>query len=294
MAAPIISRTMQKYYFKAVVISVVLFTLTTFSGSGILPFFGHNLKFALVIVLYGISSYYILSLTTSGKEKAIALCVFFILPFISLTSVFWLAISKGVFMKTSVSWPSSIAYPLALLLGSLSVRWNNYKFIIWFASLVLSLFMLFWGYDYYVNYLNFRTFTGRTEEEAPKFSFRDNKDNIFANDEFAKRTVVLDFWFTKCRYCLEDMPRFEELFQKYGRDGQILFYSVNCPLTSDSAGHARYILEEYGFHFPLLFSSDSTIKQLKISTFPTYIVLKNDKIIFRGCLRDLESIMDDI
>ncbi len=93
-------------------------------------------------------------------------------------------------------------------------------------------------------------------------------------DHFKGKTLVLDFWHTRCRYCFEEFPKFEKLSQKYSDRDDIKFFSVNVPLRVDEEGEAKERIESFGYSFEHLFMVSKTDHTLfAVQTFPTLVYI---------------------
>jgi len=275
------------------VLSLILFFSTVPLASYLYGYGGHNMKFSLIIILYTLATFVCMRISKSKLDRIIGIAILVVPPVLIMGFIYLRSIIQGVFQETSISWLSSCAYLFGIGLGYL-VYISNRVFQI-FTSLIIvvfSIWMFFIGYNYYFHYLNYSSFTGITLKHSPDYKFTDKYSNIFQNSDFKDRTVIFDFWFTRCGICIKDMPKFEKYFQKYGRDGKFYFYSINCPISSDTLGYAEYIVRDYGFSFPLLYTDNETIKLFHIKYYPTYIVIKNGNVIFQGNMDNLETFLE--
>jgi thiol-disulfide isomerase/thioredoxin len=270
--------------------SIILFAFTLPLASSLFGLGGHNLKFMLTTVLYTLVSWQLLKYLKHGKAQKSAIMILMLPPVIITGFILGNGFFKGDVSLTIVSWLSSLAYFIGMGFGFLlfytrkGLNWLILIFVI-----MVSTWVYFYGYNYYLHFINYKNFNGKTSGKTPEFNISDKLGNSYNNKDFVNKTVIFDFWFTRCGSCFRDMPRFEKLFQRYGRDGTAFFYSVNFPISTDTVGYADYIIKDYGFSFPVLYAKESVIRSLRISCYPTYIVFRNEKILFRGDIENLES-----
>ncbi|WP_262249852.1 TlpA disulfide reductase family protein [Parapedobacter soli] len=93
----------------------------------------------------------------------------------------------------------------------------------------------------------------------------DGKDTITLNDYRDKKLIVLDFWATWCKSCIEGFPKLEAYQKKYADDLGVLL--VNAKQTGDDSNRieklfSRYKdLHDYSLGLPYL-SSDTVFQTL--------------------------------
>jgi thiol-disulfide isomerase/thioredoxin len=90
--------------------------------------------------------------------------------------------------------------------------------------------------------------------------------------------VVLDFWATWCKPCLESLPHLEKDFQnKALADKGLKIYAVNCQETAD--GVAAFI-KKNNFTFNVALDPDQTVeKAYLVSGIPATVIIGKDGTI---------------
>ena len=99
-----------------------------------------------------------------------------------------------------------------------------------------------------------------------------NSKNFDKNYLQGKPTIV-NFWFTRCPPCIEELPVLNELKEKYGNE--VNFISV----TFDTEKAVNEFLKKHKFNFLHIVNSKKQIDKLKISAYPTSFILDNNGII---------------
>ena len=93
---------------------------------------------------------------------------------------------------------------------------------------------------------------------APDFSLNSYDDNLYILSELKGKAVLLNFWATWCGPCRMEIPDFNELYDKYHKDGlEILGISI-----SDSKKQLIDFSKTYGIKYPLLCGSPDDIEQI--------------------------------
>ncbi|WP_167343642.1 peroxiredoxin family protein [Pedobacter borealis] len=109
------------------------------------------------------------------------------------------------------------------------------------------------------------------------FSAKDiNGTDISLSQYKGKKVVVLNFWFTKCAPCLEEMPKLNKLVDEYqGKDVEFISF------CNDDANTINEFLKTHEFKYRILPSSLKLANKYKVAAFPTNIVVdKNGKVSF--------------
>lgn len=117
---------------------------------------------------------------------------------------------------------------------------------------------------------------------APRFEVRDVTGKPLALAALLERgPVVLDFWATWCKPCLQSLPEMEALQQKYGpRGATVVGVSVDSPRNF---AKVRPFAQRLGLTFPVVLDSDERLQQLfQVRGIPTTIVIAKDGRIVRA------------
>src|SRR5699024_6595633 len=71
----------------------------------------------------------------------------------------------------------------------------------------------------------------------------EGKDTITLNDYRDKKLIILDFWATWCKSCIEGFPNLSRLKQEYPEEFDVLL--VNTVQTKDSPNRVQQFLSKY-------------------------------------------------
>jgi|GEM_PF-296162 len=199
------------------------------------------------------------------------------------------------FDGTLVSLPDFICRFLGIVCGWTFMVLSGFKKWAPFSlGLLFSVFLLIWGYDYWLFKISFGTFTGHVYYKQPiPIIGHDQNDHHLTGSETKGKIVVLDFWHTACGVCFEEFPEVQSLYNKLKSDSSIIFLAVNKPLKRDSSGQAFAMLKKEKYTFPILIPSVDTLPEaFSVFLYPTTIIIdKSGTVIYRGDMGHAESII---
>lgn len=111
-----------------------------------------------------------------------------------------------------------------------------------------------------IKYLNLKDIDGTN------YSFDNLKDKI----------IVLNFWYTKCSPCIQEMPDLNKLKEKY-KDKSVAFFSI----TFDKKNIVEEFLKKVKLDFNVIPNDKKTIDQFGIQFYPTNLIInQNKEVIF--------------
>jgi peroxiredoxin len=106
--------------------------------------------------------------------------------------------------------------------------------------------------------------------QAPEFTLKSLKDKNLALREFRGQVVMINFWATWCGPCRQEMPVLNVLYEKYRRDGFVLF-GIN--IDADS-GNAAQMASKLKVTYPILFDTEKKTSMLyQVSAMPTTVLI---------------------
>ncbi len=122
--------------------------------------------------------------------------------------------------------------------------------------------------------------------DATNTIFQIEKDKIY----------VFDFWTTGCRNCFRKFPKFEKIKENC-KNSNILFYAVNYKNNDETLEENLAFLREQKVNIPTLFLKEESSRlysEFQVRAFPTIIVIKNNRIIYKGGHSTLESFLEKL
>jgi peroxiredoxin len=130
---------------------------------------------------------------------------------------------------------------------------------------------------------------------APDFELVDLTGRKWSLSSLKGKVVVLNFWYTSCPPCVEEMPALNELITRYPAD-KVVFLA----LTFDDAQKVGTFLKHHEFNYHLLPSSKTVDEHYQISGWPTSLVIDKNSVIKSATgsssdiKKDLSTVIDPI
>jgi len=84
---------------------------------------------------------------------------------------------------------------------------------------------------------------------APDFALSDLEGNTVWLSNFKGKVIILDFWATWCSPCLQEIPHFVELYEKYQDDG---FQMIGIAISSGSSKNVKKFATEHEINYLIL------------------------------------------
>ncbi|WP_299890793.1 TlpA disulfide reductase family protein [uncultured Lacinutrix sp.] len=106
-------------------------------------------------------------------------------------------------------------------------------------------------------------------EKAPDFNLIDIEGNFINSKNTKGKVVVLNFWFTTCQPCIDEISELNKIHEKYKDNKNIVFASV----TFDKRNAVKTFLKKYALKYPIVTDDNTTIKHFKVSGLPTNIII---------------------
>lgn len=192
------------------------------------------------------------------------------------------------FKDTLVSFPSNIF----LLIGASFGYWFYKSPNFWLPLLLIS-FVFTWQYagtTLFLNYINFGTLSGKVSERIPLMNLY-YSNGTTATPKLSK-TVILDFWNSKCGYCYALFPLIDSVHKKIDTS-RFDLRVVNIPFKTEKKEDNYNLLDRFHYSFNQVFMDNaSSMDSFNITGFPTTIVLQDNRIIYRGDFEEALKMLD--
>jgi len=105
-------------------------------------------------------------------------------------------------------------------------------------------------------------------EKALDFLVKDLDGNNIKLSDLKGKVVVLNFWFTKCPPCIQEMPELNKLTEEF-KDKNIKFIAI----TFNKKDIVESFLEEKTFKYTIAPNANGVVQSYNVNSFPTSIVI---------------------
>jgi peroxiredoxin len=90
----------------------------------------------------------------------------------------------------------------------------------------------------------------------PRFELPDMDGTKISSKEFEGKVVVVDFWATWCQTCVQELPAFTALQEKYGKEGLVV---IGIALDELGAQSVKPFIRQHGVNFTVL-AGDTSVQ----------------------------------
>jgi peroxiredoxin len=96
----------------------------------------------------------------------------------------------------------------------------------------------------------------KTLEAMPRWELQDMDGNKITSKELEGKVVLVDFWATWCQTCVQELPAFNALQEKYGKEGLVV---IGIALDELGVQSVRPFIKQRGINFTVL-AGDTTVQ----------------------------------
>ena len=108
---------------------------------------------------------------------------------------------------------------------------------------------------------------------APSFDLAQLLGGSMKSDDLKGNVVVVDFIATWCPPCIEEVPTYNALFEKYkGKNVRV----IGIVVESGSPDEVKAKLAPLDIRYPVLFGAEKTVSDFGVYAFPATLVLSKD------------------
>ena len=101
--------------------------------------------------------------------------------------------------------------------------------------------------------------------------FKDESGNNFSSDYLNGKPSVINFWFTDCPPCIEEIPDLNKMKKEFGDSFNYLAITFEKKEKIQ-----KFLKKKRSFNFTHITDSKRQIEDLKIKSFPVTIILNNE------------------
>ena len=128
-------------------------------------------------------------------------------------------------------------------------------------------------------------------ERALDFITNDIDGNHIKLSELKGKVVVLNFWFTKCHPCVDEMPNLNKLVKQY-EDKNVTFLAI----TFNSKDTVQKFLKSHTFDYTIVPNATDVISTYAAQSFPTSMVInKKGEIVLKeiGLRNNIHTVLSN-
>ncbi|HEX5732934.1 MAG TPA: redoxin domain-containing protein [Blastocatellia bacterium] len=115
-------------------------------------------------------------------------------------------------------------------------------------------------------------------KQMEAFNLKTLDGKMLSSADLKGRVVVINYWGIWCGWCVEEMPEFQKLNEKYKNDKEVMILTINN--DQNSAGVPKW-MEKNKYNFNVLFDDGYVDAKADIKGFPTtWFIDKEGRIAF--------------
>lgn len=256
----------------------------------------------LSILVSGIV-YFLLTLFFLKRQKKQLSSKGIVIAILLGSSILELPIHLFRWESTLISFPELPYRWLTIFAAYLYYRWDDFKIrkiLLFLFYAILSLWITFKGFDFWLHYLNFGTFTGKVEQaQKEDITFTGTSGESLSIHALKGDYILLDFWYSRCGVCFAKFPHVQKIYEKTRSNDKINVYSIHCYMEDESENYStgHEILTEEGYRLPVFSINieDPIRESLGVNAFPTILIFNTEReLVFRGNIESAERYLQKL
>ena len=156
-----------------------------------------------------------------------------------------------------------------------------------YSGLALSIIL---GLSFYLLLLKTPTM------ELSRINLTDINGNLIDQKTLLEKPLVINYWATWCKPCIEFFPYLHVIYDKYKDDKDVMFVILNTASANTFEDAFTWVDQNKQFPFPFYYNEDKKLSaKLDVNTIPTTFLLdKNSKIRFKKIGNEGEKAMPQL
>jgi thiol-disulfide isomerase/thioredoxin len=111
------------------------------------------------------------------------------------------------------------------------------------------------------------------KEPAPRFNARTTEGEKFSNDSIKGKIVLLEFWTTWCKYCIDEAPFVDKIGHELADKGLVVL-AIN---VGESKKTVKKFLDVHPRNCKIVLMEDTNLAAMYQATvYPIYVVIDRD------------------
>jgi len=108
---------------------------------------------------------------------------------------------------------------------------------------------------------------------APSFIFSTIDGAVVSSDLLRGRVVLLAFWATWCRPCIGELPRVQQVYQRYRNNPRVVVWVVDSGISNDTVEKQRRMISAQHWDLPFAVDSENLEHRMGLYGLPKLVLL---------------------
>lgn len=106
----------------------------------------------------------------------------------------------------------------------------------------------------------------------------DIQGNLYTSESLKGKVIILDFWFTSCAPCIEEIPELNKILEEFGTD-EVAYFGI----TFSEKQKVEKFLERVTYDYTIIADAKDLCDKFGIRFYPTTLIIdKKGKIVYTG------------
>ena len=115
--------------------------------------------------------------------------------------------------------------------------------------------------------VNYGPLSEYKDNDFPDFILKKLSGKTFNSEDLLGKPTMINFWFTRCKPCIDEMPVLNKLAEKYQNEFNFI------AITYETGDDVEKFLKKYPFNFEHLVDAKQFIDSIGVKTYPLNLFL---------------------